>query len=321
MVDVVTNQAAEQRHAETVNAEDNAAAEEMAQAAQEAAVQDEPAEVEESSSEQKQWDDILDEVDEDMPADATPGLEDPEPVVEEAEEVQEQETPEEPTPAEEIPQVEEQAEEVIVPPVEEPQDTRTQEEIQSEITKARETAREKLVESFKLTDEQVEQFEEDPAQVLSNMAADLYLDIYDSISQGIRTQMPTMVNGILQQQRAVQAAEQQFYGKWPQLAKAEYRDTVQRISTAYHSQNPNTDSETAVKEIGAQAWVALRLPLDELMAHTQDAPVNHMPTHVAPPPSHTPASAGNAPQSARAPQAAPMNEFEQLASELLIDDE
>jgi len=326
MVDVVTHQAAEAQNAETVQAAETAAAEEMATAAQEAAVTETPAEEEAPGSEQQQWDDILVE-DEGMPDDATPGLENLETTTEEV--IAPVETPEDVTPAE-TPTAEEETppeeaaveatpSEVPVPEVPAPQETRTPEEVQVEITQARKTAKDKLRESFTWTEEQETQFQENPGAVMSEMAADLFLDIYDSVSQGLQAQMPGMVQGILRQQESVQAAEKQFYGAWPQLAKAEYRETVDRIATTYRQQFPTTDNETAITEIGAQAWVALRLPLDELVALTQKTP----PSAAAPviTPTHVPASAGNTVQAAHAPAKAPMNEFEQLATELLLDDE
>ena len=320
MVKVVTEQAAEEEHVSTVQAEEVAAAEEMAQAAQEVAVQDEPAEQEELSSEQEDWDDLLDEngVEDEVPkvtAEVVPVKEEIPP-----EEVTAEETPPEVVPpAEEVP-VAETPSVAEVPPVEEPPaETRTPEQVTAEITKARETAHEKLVESFKWTEEQAEQFEEDPGTVMSNMAASLYLDLFDSISQGLNANMPGMVQGIMHQQVAVQAAEEQFYGAWPKLSNPEYRETVNRIATAYRQQNPTTDNATAVREIGAQAWVALQLPLDELVALTQTVQPPAVETVIAPP-AHVPASAGNAPQSAHAPAANESNDFVNLADELLLDD-
>ncbi len=312
MVDVVTNQAAEEDRAAEVIAADDIAAKEMAEKAQEVSEEDNTAEEEAPRSEQKDWDDLLEE-DEDE-EEASLEIEKPEeeaPKVEETAEEVVQETPEVEIPtAEEIP-------EEVKPEAEE--ETRTPEEVNAELKQARETARDKLVESFKLSEEQMETFDDDPSSVLSSMAADLFLDLYDSISQGLRGQMPGMVQQLMAQQVAVQESEKTFFNAWPQLGKAEYRQTVDRIANAYRVQNPTTDDATAVKEIGAQAWVALRLPLEQLMAHTQDAPV----AEVAPVqaiPTHVPANAGNAPQSARTPVGAVKNEFEMLADELLTDD-
>jgi len=320
MVKVVTEQSAEEQNAATVQAAEATAAEEMATAAQEAAVSDEPAAVEEPSSEQKDWDELLNDEEAVVPdepvvppvtEEVVPPVEEPAEVIPPAEIPPAEVVP----PAEETPSVSE-----VVPPVEEPPaDTRTPEEVTAEITKARQTAHERLVETFTWTDEQTEQFEDDPGKVMSEMAASLYLDLFDSISQGLNANMPGMVQGIMHQQVAVQAAEEQFYGAWPKLSNPEYRETVNRIATAYRQQNPTTDNATAVREIGAQAWVALQLPLEELVALTQTTQVPTVETVVIPP-THVPASAGNAPHAAHVPAVQNSNDFTNLADELLLDD-
>lgn len=323
MVDIVTNaQQAQQAEAAAHEAEAKAA-EEMAQQAQEQAVQDNAATEEAPSSQDTtEWDDLLDDnEDETLPEEAKAEEKAEEPVEEEppVEEVATEEVSEE-QPAEE-PKAEETEEtpEVEIPEEQPEQETRTPEEIQSEITKAREDARKNLQEQFAFTDEQKERFEEDPSAVLSEMAANLFMDLYDSISQGLRTQMPGMVNGIIAQQNAVRAHQQQFYNAWPQLAKAEYKPTVDRITAAYRQQNPQASNADAIKEIGAQAWVALRLPLDELLAHTQGAPAPQ-PAPEIQKPAHVPASAGNAPLAAKAPAQPAMNDWEQLATEFINED-
>lgn len=321
MVEVVTQQAAEANNAEVVQAAEESAATEMAEQAQEAPVEEKPAEAEAPSSEVKEWEGLLDESDEDelpeeMQAEVKPVEEEPKP---EETPVVEEPTPETPL-AEEKDSEEEKPADVEIPLAEEPQDTRTPEDVQKEITVARSTARDNLVKSFEWTEEQTEQFEEDPGKVMSSMAADLFLDLYDSITQSFRTQMPGMVNGILAQQTAAKAHEQQFYNAWPKLAKPEYRETINRVEAAYRQQNPATDNATAVQEIGAQAWVALKLPLEELIAQASPQQKSEEVVPFVAAPSRIPASAGNAPQSARTPALQATNDFEILAEELLDDD-
>jgi len=273
--------------------------------------------------EEKEWDDMLDEGDEET----SPAEEAEVPEEKEEEVAPEEVPPEEEVTTEEVEETspeEELKEEVPEVPVPEnapePEDTRTPEQVQQELTQARENARDNLVDKFTWTEEQAEMFSEDPGAVLSELAADMFLDLFDSISQGLRGQMPGMVHGILQQQKAQVNYDQQFYNAWPQLAKSEHKETVDRISAAYHQQNPGVTLEKAQQEIGVQAWVALRLPLDQLLAQTQgqekvvEAPVIH-------PSAHVPASAGNTTQLAKAPVQAPQNDFEQLADEFLQDDE
>jgi len=322
MVQVVTNQAADTQHADEIQSAEALAAEEMAKAAQNAPVE-EPAEEPAPSSDTSEWEDLLtDDDDETLPEEIKADV-----PAEEITEVPPVEPPTEVIPSVETPPVEEVVPVVetppvdeVVPPVEEPlADTRTSEQVQTEIKAARESAHEKLTESFKWTDEQAEQFEADPGAVMSSMAAKLFLDLYDSISQGFNANMPGMVQRAMQQQQANQAAEKQFFGAWPQLDKPEYKATVDRIAIAYRQQNPTIDDVAAVKEIGAQAWVALQLPLDQLVAHTQAAPPV-VPPVVIPVPAHVPASAGNAPQNARTLVKPTGNPFEVLADELIEED-
>lgn len=218
-----------------------------------------------------------------------------------------QETPEEP--------------EVVIPPVEEETaaETRPAEEIETELKKAREVAQEQLTEQFKLTEEQAERLVSDPNKVLPQMAAKLYLDLFDSMMQGLQSRVPAMIQQHLRQQEARQQADKAFYGAWPQLAKPEYRPVIDRIAATYQQLNPNADAERAIKEIGAQAWVALRLPIDELVRITgggEEAAAQQP----SPPPanvSHIPANSGGARQEPPKPQ---LNEFGELAEEFLVED-
>jgi hypothetical protein len=212
-------------------------------------------------------------------------------------------------------------EDVVIPTVPREEDKRSAEEVKTAMDKARGEARESLVNAFKLTETQVEEFREDPNSVLPQLAADLYLDIYNNVMQSVSQNIPGMVTGVFAQQNAQKAHEQAFYNAWPQLAKAEYMDTVNRIADNYHALNPNADAATAIQEIGAQTWVTLRLPMDKLMEHTQATNVPVVPAQTPTPSvSRIPANAGSVPNAAKAPASPALNSFEQLAEEFIDDD-
>ncbi len=319
MVDIVTQAQAEEK---ILNADTEAAAE-MAEQARLAAEQDKTEEAGETvTAEQKDWDDLLDDSEEkevELPEEIKAEVKTEEKAVPEEDvtiEKIEDKTPEEIAKSEETKLPEVVKGETETPA---PEDTRTPEEVQVEIAKARVTARDGLVDKFKWTEEQVEAFDDNPGVVMSEMAADLFLDLFDSVSQGLRMQMPGMVHGIMQQQKAQAAHDQAFFNAWPKLAQPEFRETVARVTAAYQQQNPQVPAETAIAEIGAQAWVALRLPLDELVAATQ-APAAAETAAPVLTPSRTPASAGNTTQAAKVPVKLVTNDFEQLADELLLDD-
>jgi hypothetical protein len=173
------------------------------------------------------------------------------------------------------------------------------------------------VEQFKMTEEQEEEFAQDPGKFLSSLAADLYLDLYDSMVTGIQGQMPQLVASAMYTQNARGKAEQSFFKAWPQLAKPEYRQTIDRISETYRMNNKTASADEAIREIGAQAWVALKLPLDQLLALTQTPPPTPAPEPTAQV-QHVPAGTG----AARGNEPAPvrLNDFEQLAEEFIHDD-
>lgn len=205
---------------------------------------------------------------------------------------------------------------VVVPPV---VPVKTTEEQQAEFAEMRKKAEEELVNTFKLTEEQADSLIENPNEVLPQMMAKLYLDSYASIIQAVQANMPSMVQAVLAQSQTQQSAQQQFYTEWPQLNKPEYQDTLKRVADSYRVANPSASTEDFIKEVGAQGWVALRLPLDELIAHTTGKPVVKAATVV--PGGRAPASPGNASQAGRTPVKKQLNEFEQMAEELLLEDD
>lgn len=242
----------------------------------------------------------------------------PAPVVEEPPAVEEPEVVpvEEVSAAEEIPAVEE-------PPVVEevkPQETRTPEEVTAAIKDARDNAHKTLREQYLMTEDQEETFRENPKEVLANLAADMYLDMFDSMMSAVQQQVPQMIQQITVQNNQRMDADKAFFGEWPQLVDAKYRQTIDRIAQTYRAMNPSTSNEQAIKEIGAQAWVALRLPMDQLLAHTSGKPQEVTTTPPAPAPVQTPASPGNASTSQREVVIEEVNEYTELANEFIEED-
>lgn len=265
-----------------------------------------------------EWGDLLDEIEED---DLAEPIKDDEPEPKPKDEpIPEGDTPavkpaEEPiaTPEEVIPEViPEVTEEVQAP-------KKTPEEVQAELATARTKAEEELVSTFQLTEEQADALVEEPNKVLPQMMAKLYLDSYTSVMQAVQQQMPQMVQAVIAQSQAAQDTENSFFQAWPQLSKPEYKDTLDRIADTYRAVNPKANAETMIKEVGAQAWVALQLPIDELMAHT--AAVQKPPAAPAKPTGRLPAGPGNPTISSKQVTQKPKNEFEQLADEFLLDDD
>lgn len=262
-------------------------------------------EVEQGSAEE-QAPEAPEEPEAQAPAEPEPEAE-PEPVAQEP-------TEPEPEPESQESEGEEVAQEVELPPEPEQEPPSS-----DDLAAQRQQAFEQLVEKFKLTDEQAEAIMLEPNKVLPQFAASLFLDVYDQVVGAIQQGLPQIVSGILAQQQAATQERQAFFSEWPELAKPEYQETIQRIKESYWQMNPKASPEQAIKEIGAQAWVALRLPLDGLLkrAGVADEAISE-PSPEAPPEPKKPANTGGPAYSP--PQQKPKNEYELLAEEILAED-
>jgi hypothetical protein len=257
------------------------------------------------------------EVGEEVTPEPEPAAVEPEPEVTPPAEptTPEPEVQEEPTPPVEeaaAPIAEEQ-----VPPPEEPQQSGPTAE---ELAQMRVQAQKQLEQAFELSKEDKEALEVDPGtaipELVPKLGAQLYLDIHDSIMQSVQQLLPQAVNFTLAQERQRTEGEQVFFGKWPELRP--HRDLVSRIGQSYMQMNPTANREDFLREVGAQAWVAARLPVEKLIEKGQQEMAAQQEAPPVTPSVNIPANPGSARPPAQAP-AGPSNPFEQLAEEFLND--
>jgi hypothetical protein len=159
----------------------------------------------------------------------------------------------------------------------------------------------------------------EPGVVLSELAADLHMRVLESSVHGIMAQIPQVVAGYLQSVRQAEQNENTFYGAWPQLAarKAEAGPLVMRFGNAYRQAHPSATPEDFVREVGAMAMVALRIPVEQ-----QVAP--QTPQMQAPPPVPSTGFAPANPGAGSVPPASapkPLNEWEAMQQEFLREDQ
>lgn len=157
----------------------------------------------------------------------------------------------------------------------------------------REKSKQDLLTRYKLPEDMVTKLGVDTAETLQEllpqMAAEMYLDLFEGIWSTMTSQLPALVQGQLQVGKDEQSKKDVFYTAWPQLNKPEYEDTINRVASSYRSLHRDASRDEFIKEVGAQAWVALRLPISELVALTGGT------TETSPPavPSHQPANPGS----------------------------
>jgi len=280
---------------------------------------------EESTSEieENEWTDLLSEDDSEEPTLTEEAAEEGE-VTATDDKAPSEEVPGAKTP-DETPEVVEETKPVKEPePVEEikpevvPEEVKeTAEEETQAFEAARTKARDQIKEKFALTEEQEDLLVQSPNKVLPGIVADLYLDLFDSIMGGFQQQIPGMIRQVIQRDQVQTEQADAFYGAWPQLNKTEYQPTVDRIAQNYRTLNPQASSEDAIKEIGAHAWVALRLPLEDLAVQAGSGTTT-VETPAATP--RKPAGRGSAGTVTEVLKPKTDNAFTQLADEFLEED-
>jgi len=177
----------------------------------------------------------------------------------------------EPEPESEAEPEGEQAQQAAEPPAEQPpaQEPEAQQQQQAEAEpepeqpdweRLRQEALQQLREEYKLDEEAARRFEADPAATLPELAAQLHVRVYDAVFASIQQLIPQMVEAVLAQRERVQSFEQRFYERWPQLR--EHRATVERFLQAYRMAVPNASEDELIRNVGAQAVIALQLPIE-----------------------------------------------------------
>lgn len=165
---------------------------------------------------------------------------------------------------------------------------------------------------YAISEEDVQTLGTDPEKILPKLAARVYMDAFENISQGLMASLPRMIQSVMQMQTAAQEGESEFYGKWEgRLDKAnkDHRATVQRIANVYAQVNPTATRERFIAEVGAQALMALGIPFEQIVDEIEDE---------TPPTAFTPAKPGGT--AAPAPARKPGDEWSALAEDFIIEE-
>lgn len=145
------------------------------------------------------------------------------------------------------------------PPVEEPAPEPAISE--EKFNELRTKTMENVAKRFELSDEDADLFLTEPQKAIPQMGARLFMEVYESVMRGVHMAMPGMMQNIGQVMTEAEKAETEFYSSWPGLNKDEYRADVVRLGAAYRQANPTADVNTFIRDVGAQAMVALKLPI------------------------------------------------------------
>ena len=118
-----------------------------------------------------------------------------------------------------------------------------------------------LAELYAPNEKQMEEFHTEPQKVLGKLAARIHMEIVQNTLGVLAQNIPSAVNGVIEARRVHDGYEADFYKQWPQLNKddAAQKNVVMQIARSYAHTNPSSDNKTRIRQIGAQALVALNL--------------------------------------------------------------
>ncbi len=196
------------------------------------------------------------------------------------------------------------------PPTVEP--ALTPEKIEAAYKEYEESILPQLEKHYALSEEQAEALDENPAQVIPQLAARIHYQSQVAAYTGIMSQLPAIVSRVLEVQDTAQKAENAFFDRWPDLKDPKHGQVIDTTVRAYRAANPNMTQADMIEKAGVA--IMLSLGLDPRPAAQQQQ------TEVPPSP---PPARPSGPAGAGAPRSAggggSVNEFEELA-EFIIEE-
>lgn len=183
---------------------------------------------------------------------------------------------------------------------------------EEQLVKERERLSQELERKYAMTEDDGVEFVKAPEKVLPRLFANVHAAALENTVGVVQQILPQLVEGVLQRVSQAATVKRAFDKAWPALADAKYTDKIRRLSDLYRAQNPQASTEQFIQEVGTLAHVTLRIPLPEAQATPAATPIRAAPAPFVPPAP----GAGTPPVQAQKP----LNEFEQLAVEMLEDD-
>lgn len=154
-----------------------------------------------------------------------------------------------------------QAEEPEAQPSEE-QQPQAEEQGQEQPTQSwddlREQAKEQLKKQYELTEAEKQQYDENPAETLSQLAANLHVQVFDAVYNNLMQQLPQVVRQVHQHDESKNKFDSEFNKTWPKL-KGQTQVVNQMIDTIRRLK-PEISEADLIQQAGAQASLLLNLP-------------------------------------------------------------
>lgn len=154
-----------------------------------------------------------------------------------------------------------------------------------DISKFRAQAIVDLTKHYSLDEKTREAYLEDPSAVLPKLLAQAHVNAVDAALHMVQQFLPQALQGYTSQAETQRSLTQRFYDRWPALRA--HHPTVTKLLKAHRAVSPQDTLEELIENVGLQASVKLKLPLQGVVA----APAATQPSQPSP---FTPAAPGGA---------------------------
>ncbi len=160
---------------------------------------------------------------------------------------------------------------------------------------------------FQLSQQEKDALETDAVGAIPKLLARVYFEAATTALNQLSSHAPRLIEQITGNLRTVNAAEDQFYSKWPSIQRGEksHTDAVQMAANMFRQSNPNATQEQAIDVVGRMVTSMLNL---------QAAPAAPANGTVKRPPAFSPAGSGARPVSASVLNTPKVNPFDGLGA-------
>lgn len=132
---------------------------------------------------------------------------------------------------------------------------------EEEYRTSREGAVKELENKYQLSEEEADLFLTRPGEIVPQMAARIYVDVFESVLGAVNQMLPVKVGEISAVTNQAAEYTRQFYESWPALRTEEGQTKVNAIAKVYRQLNPGAAPDEFMRDVGTQASVALKLPI------------------------------------------------------------
>lgn len=133
-----------------------------------------------------------------------------------------------------------------------------------ELAEARKVYEASVAARYTMSEEQALQLQTEPEKVLPQLAARVYVDVMQDVTQQIMGVMPQVIQGYVANTTRETQAQSEFFGAWPELKGHDQQ--VLTMGAMFRQLNPTATPQEAIAKIGEMTMAALGLKRQQQVA-------------------------------------------------------